>query len=195
MKFNVIVVDPPWAYPNRNAGGKFGLGAIGHYPVMKIKDIVESFKALDSIASPDCAIFCWAVNPKMKEFFQCVEAMEKYKFRYATQAFSWIKINKDATPFKGIGNYTASNLEPCYLLARGSMPPAEKLVHSVIMHPKMKHSQKPEEAQNRIERMYPLDKYNSIEIFARRHRPGWRCLGGELSGLDMVEEIGLVAKE
>lgn len=194
-KYSVINLDPPWEYPKRNIGGVFGHGAIGHYPLMKIKDIVETFNMLNLIAAPNCAIFVWAVNPKMKEFMQCVTAMEKHKFRYATKAFTWIKLNKDGTPFKGIGNYTGSNEEPVFLLVRGSMKPSEKLVHSVIYHEKMKHSQKPEEMQNRVERMFPLQGNNSIELFARRQRAGWRCIGGELTGRDIREDIQLLAQE
>jgi N6-adenosine-specific RNA methylase IME4 len=162
---------------------------------MKTNDIVETFDMLSLITEPDCAIFCWAVHPKLNEFWKCAAALinKKHEFRYATCAFTWIKTNKDGSNFKGIGNYTGSNSEPCYLLVRGSMPPVEKLVDSTIMHPKMKHSQKPEEMQNRVERMYPAVTYSHCEIFARRVRSGWSCIGGEISGNDIREDIQLLA--
>lgn len=189
MKYDVILIDPPWPYPNRNKGGSFGLGAIGHYNLMSIDDILETFKLIDLVASDNCAVFIWAVHPKMKELLSCIQELENNKFRYATCAFTWVKVNKDGTPFKGVGNYTGSNTEPLYLMVRGKMPVHEKLVQSVVLHPKMRHSQKPEQFQDLIERMYPTDKYNHLEIFARRHRRHWKCLGIELDGMDIRDSL------
>lgn len=189
MKYDVVLIDPPWPYPNRNKGGSFGLGAIGHYNLMKTEDIIETFSILSEVCSENCAVFIWAVHPKLKELYKCIEELEKHKFRYATCAFNWIKTNKDGSVFKGIGNYTASNTEPCFLVVRGKMPVSEKLVQSVILHPKMRHSQKPEQAQDLVERMYPLDKYSHLEVFARRKRDNWKCLGIELDGLDIRESL------
>lgn len=189
MKYDVVLIDPPWPYPNRNKGGSFGLGAIGHYNLMTIEDIVETFSLLDSVCNENAAVFAWAVHPKLNELFQCAQELYKYKFRYATCAFNWIKTNKDGSIFKGVGNYTASNSEPCYLFVRGKMPPEEKLVKSIITHARMEHSKKPEEVQDLIERMYPLNRYKHLEIFARRTRPNWKCLGIELDGLDIRESL------
>lgn len=192
MKYDVVVIDPPWPYPNRNQGGKFGLGAIGHYNLMKTSDIVETFSLLPSVCSDNAVIFVWATHPKLKEFMLCADALYEHKFRYATCAFSWIKTNKDGSIFKGVGNYTASNSEPCYLLVRGKMPPQQKLVKSIITSPRMKHSQKPEEVQDLIELMYPPDRYKYLEVFARRHRADWKCLGIELDGLDIRQSLKLL---
>ena len=45
------------------------------------------------------------------------------------------------------------------------------------MHPGLPHSQKPEDLQDSLELMFP--ERNKLEIFARRHRPGWNCIGNE----------------
>lgn len=187
--FDVIVIDPPWPYPGRTPGKSFGYGAVGHYPLMKIEDIIETFEALATIASSDCAIFCWAVHPKLEEFAACAEAMKKHGFRFATCAFTWVKTNKGGTLFKGVGNYTASNTEPCYLLVRGSKPVTRKLVPSVVIHERLKHSQKPEVFQDFIQEMYPLEQNRCLEVFARRPRANWVCVGGELDGCDIRESI------
>jgi N6-adenosine-specific RNA methylase IME4 len=189
QKFDVILVDPPWPYPNRNKGGSFGLGAIGHYNLMTIDDIIETFKCISDVASDNCAVFIWATHPKLKELLKCVEELEKHKFRYATCAFTWVKVNKDGSVFKGVGNYTGSNTEPCYLIVRGKKPVSEKLVQSVVLHPKMRHSQKPEQFQDLIERMYPPDNNKYLEVFARRNRKNWKCIGIELDGKDIRESL------
>jgi N6-adenosine-specific RNA methylase IME4 len=48
---------------------------------------------------------------------------------------------------------------------------------SVHFHPVTKHSAKPEALQDRLETMFPQG--NRLEMFARRDRPGWVCVGDE----------------
>jgi N6-adenosine-specific RNA methylase IME4 len=162
---------------------------------MTVDDIVNTFSILSEVCSENCAVFIWAVHPKLTELIKCINELEKHKFRYATCAFNWVKTNKDGTPFKGIGNYTASNIESCYLIVKGRMPVEQKLVQSVVLHPKLRHSQKPEQFQDLIERMYPTGQYNHLEVFARRHRKNWKCLGIELDGLDIRESLRNLKEE
>jgi N6-adenosine-specific RNA methylase IME4 len=48
---------------------------------------------------------------------------------------------------------------------------------SVCFAPNEKHSKKPEDLQSSLEAMFP--NTNKLEIFARRERKGWLCLGNE----------------
>lgn len=61
---------------------------------------------------------------------------------------------------------------------------------------KIAHSRKPEEFQDRLDRW--LDPYigdfTKIELFATRQRPGWLCLGHELSGRDIRDELRELAE-
>jgi N6-adenosine-specific RNA methylase IME4 len=60
--------------------------------------------------------------------------------------------------------------------AEGARPP------SIIDAPRREHSQKPEEAYQLIERMYPdLPK---CELFARNARAGWVAWGNQAPGPD-----------
>lgn len=54
------------------------------------------------------------------------------------------------------------------------------------------HSEKPEPFQDDIER---LVNGPYLELFARRHRPGWTCIGNELDGLDITESLTRVAQD
>lgn len=63
---------------------------------------------------------------------------------------------------------------------------------SVSFAENLKHSQKPEALQDSLELMFPEAFKNGkcIELFARRQRPGWVCLGNELQGnLDIRDAI------
>jgi N6-adenosine-specific RNA methylase IME4 len=52
-----------------------------------------------------------------------------------------------------------------------------KSQRSVCLAPNLGHSSKPEALQDSLELMFPRGK--KLELFARRHRPGWVCLGNE----------------
>jgi len=48
----------------------------------------------------------------------------------------------------------------------------------------MRHSQKPEFFQDMIESQSDKPR---IELFARRSRLGWDCIGNEINGIDIRE--------
>lgn len=54
----------------------------------------------------------------------------------------------------------------------------DKSQRSVCFAPNLKHSAKPEDLQDSLEIMFP--KTRKLELFARRIRPGWTCLGNEV---------------
>lgn len=66
-----------------------------------------------------------------------------------------------------------------------------------VLAPMFSHSQKPEEVQDRIERLFPLPSDGSqgyyLEMFARRARPGWVCLGNELTRNDIRVDLANLA--
>lgn len=67
-----------------------------------------------------------------------------------------------------------------------------KSQRSVSFAENMKHSKKPEVLQDSLELMFPEAFKNGqcIELFARRQRSGWVCLGNELQGnLDIRDAI------
>jgi len=53
-----------------------------------------------------------------------------------------------------------------------------KSQRSVSVAPNLRHSSKPEDLQDSLEEMFPAG--NRLELFARRHRKGWTCLGNEI---------------
>jgi len=53
-----------------------------------------------------------------------------------------------------------------------------KSQRSVSFAPNLRHSVKPENLQDSLETMFPTG--SKLELFARRHRPGWICLGKEI---------------
>lgn len=64
-----------------------------------------------------------------------------------------------------------------------------KSQRSVSFAENLRHSAKPEDLQDSLELMFP--KTSKLELFARRHRPGWVCLGNEIcNGEDIRVSLG-----
>lgn len=79
--------------------------------------------------------------------------------------------------------------------------PVLRALHTIggvetILAPMFEHSRKPEEVQSRIERLMPLrpEQGYYLELFARRRRPGWVCLGNELSGRDIRRDLAALRR-
>jgi N6-adenosine-specific RNA methylase IME4 len=58
---------------------------------------------------------------------------------------------------------------------------------SVCFGENLKHSAKPEALQDSLEIMFP--SANKLELFARRVRPDWTCLGNEIDGKDIRDAL------
>lgn len=64
----------------------------------------------------------------------------------------------------------------------------DKSQRSVCFAANTKHSAKPENLQNSLDLMFPDNDLVKLEVFARRQRPGYYCLGNETS-MTMGEDI------
>jgi N6-adenosine-specific RNA methylase IME4 len=62
-----------------------------------------------------------------------------------------------------------------------------KSQRSVSFGENLKHSSKPEHLQDSLEIMFPGSE--KLEMFARRVRPGWTCLGNEIDGKDIRDAL------
>lgn len=169
----MIYVDPPWSY--RQSGGRGT--AKSHYDTMGVEDI-KNLPVL-GLASPDCILFLWATFPCIAE---ALEVMQHWGFVYKTAAFVWVKKNKGGGNFCGMGAYTRANAEVCLLGVRPGTKASKAVkchsVRQVIESPIERHSKKPDETRDRIEKL--LGDIPKIELFARQEANGWDCWGEEV---------------
>lgn len=63
---------------------------------------------------------------------------------------------------------------------------ANKSQRSVCLDKATKHSEKTEMLQDRLDLMFP--NCNKLEMFARRKRKGWVCIGNEVDGIGVYGE-------
>jgi N6-adenosine-specific RNA methylase IME4 len=69
------------------------------------------------------------------------------------------------------------NAEICLLATKGHPHRVSKSVKQVVLAPRGRHSQKPEEVRDRIVEL--MGDIPRIELFARSGAEGWDCWGNE----------------
>lgn len=164
QRYPVIYADPPWRYEHAESVTR---EIENHYPTMTLDDICAMPVA--ALATDDAALFLWATSPKLAEALRVVEA---WGFSYRTCAV-WHK------PQIGMGYYFRQQHELLLIATRGDMPapPPAARPGSVVTVDRGRHSTKPAEFAEIIERMYPT--LPRIELFCRSPRAGWAVWGNQ----------------
>ena len=192
MKFNAIVIDPPVPYIRTSGQGV----ANRQYTLMTWDMLHELGPLIHAVAAPDCAIFLWVCPPLLVETLTMVQA---WKLRYITKAFCWAKLYPAGGFVVGLGSHTRANTEDVWLLSNGTPRRKDTTVLQIVptlenadlvQSQNTRHSKKPEEVQTRIEK---LVHGPYLELFARRQRPGWTCIGNEIDGLDISASLQSLA--
>jgi N6-adenosine-specific RNA methylase IME4/ParB-like chromosome segregation protein Spo0J len=161
--FDLTLGDPPWRLPGSPDSSR---AVENHYPTMPLDEII----ALEVPAADDAILFLWAVNSKLPEALQVIEA---WGFGY-TSNFAWVKDRW------GLGSYNRCQHELLLIATRGRFrpPPENKRVSSVITAPRTEHSAKPPCLYEMLEAMYPRTR--KLELFARgKSRPSWTAWGNQ----------------
>ena len=171
-KYSILYADPPWQYFDKALAGN--RGSCCKYSVQP-KSWIASLP-VGSIAEKDCALFLWVTHPQLEVGF---EILKSWGFKYKTVAFCWVKQNrKSESLFWGMGSMTRANSEICLLATRGKPKRINAGVHSVLISPVRRHSEKPDEVRTRIVEL--LGDLPRIELFARKQTPGWDVWGDEV---------------
>ncbi len=205
MQYNVILADPPVPFEvwGKRPGGTDSRSAEAHYSTMTWADLNGLALAIQAVAAPDCCLFLWMCQPLLIETLRMADA---WGFEYKTKAFSWVKTYTNKSSFfVGMGYWTRANTEDVLLFTRGNPRRARKDVYQLlatleadpysapaVIAPMTRHSEKPSEVQDRIER---LVSGPYLELFGRKHRDGWQVVGNELDGLDIRDSLACLAAD
>lgn len=165
----VILIDPPWLYKARSPKGE-GRSAQHHYRCMPLEEICDL--PVRSLAERHCWLWLWATAPMLPHALQ---AMAAWGFTYSTQVV-WVKTSKSGKPWAGTGKVLRGTHEPFIIAKRGS-PRVAKAIPSTILAPRLRHSEKPNEAYTLAERLF--GEGPRADVFSRKHRPGWESWGDE----------------
>jgi N6-adenosine-specific RNA methylase IME4 len=163
-RFPVILADPPYRYERQWSVSR---DIENHYPTMSTEDICAL--PIGQLATPDAMLFLWTPAPLLTD---ALEIMRTWGFQYVTSAV-WVKDKI------GMGVYLRQQHELLLICKRGNsiVPVPGLLSPSVIEAARSRHSEKPVEAYELIERMYP--ELPKIELFARNARDGWAVWGNQ----------------
>lgn len=170
--YQVIYADPAWYFETRSLKGQ-SKGALRHYPCMK-SDLIASLPVA-ALAAKDCMLYMWCTWPCI---FQADEVLQGWGFKYSGLGWEWIKKNPETKKYAFNGGYgTRKNLEPCIMATIGRPKVKTRSERDFLYAPQGKHSEKPIEALEKIER---LSDGPYIELFARQRREGWDAWGDEV---------------
>lgn len=179
-KYRVIYADPPWKFSSKEAfepreGRPAYVPLEAVYPTMT----TEALKELDvkRIAEKDAVLFMWATDAHIPDALEIIRA---WGFRYVTVAFVWAKKTENGRNITNLAPWTLKSCELCLMATRGRMVKHKRKnnVQQLVEAVRTRHSEKPEEVRRRIEELF--GDAPRIELFARRHVPGWDCWGNEV---------------
>jgi len=179
-KYDIIYADPPWDYggkmqfdksgtkdQNKNWDKKIFISAANFkYPTLKTKAMKKI--PIWEIAQDDALLFMWVTNPHLA---QGIELGQAWGFDYKTVGFVWDKMVHNP------GQYTMSYCELCLIFKRGKIPRPRgtRNEKQLVRRKRGRHSEKPMDVQQSIERMFPTQK--KIELFARKRPENWDVWG------------------
>lgn len=170
--FPLLYADPPWKFEVYSEKG-LDRAPDQHYPTLTDEEIADfriSGKRVDDIAHRDAALLLWCTSSNIA---RALEIMKAWDFTYKSQAV-WVK---DKT---GMGLVFRNMHEVLLYGTRGQMPGPQYQPPSVFHYPRGRHSAKPPEIRNEIEKMYPdFNRETRLELFARDQIEGWTCHGFE----------------
>ncbi len=170
--YRVVVADPPWQFGDKLPGK--GRGAVKHYRVLSPIDI-ERFVSRNAIEiADDAVLFLWRVAAMPEEALLVVRA---WGFVPKSEIV-WLKRTVNGRRWFGMGRTVRMEHETCIVATRGRVKVLDRSIRSTFEAPAGEHSEKPEVFYTDIvEKLFP-GPY--LELFARRQRAGWTCVGDEL---------------
>jgi len=157
MKYQIIVVDPPWQVKkiqNKQRPNQVEMD----YPMMSIDEIKNL--PIQNIADENSWCFLWTTQ---KYLWDSKAILEGWGFNHKL-TMVWEKTY--GMPLYGF-RWNAEFILVGYK-NKPDLWPKRKLIPAVFQAENIKHSQKPDKF------------YKMIDIFARKQRPGWDVWGDEV---------------
>ena len=172
--FHVISADPPWPFHDKLPGKH--RGAARNYKLLSVEDICRFPLPL---LADDCVLFLWRVASQPQA---ALDVVRMWGFVPKTELI-WLKKTVNGGRWFGMGRTLRAEHETCIIATRGR---PQMLNHSTrstfvtdfegLSAVNEGHSRKPEEFYRIVESLF-AGPY--VELFARKQRTGWVCLGDE----------------
>jgi N6-adenosine-specific RNA methylase IME4 len=203
--FDVICIDPPYVFKDSLRQSDTKRSAQDQYDTMTMQDI-KNLK-INDLAAKDAVIALWVPSSMLQDGLELLKAWGfTYKQTWiwvktkkdpletlSKKIINAIDDKKTTTEIKqiisdfnlndslgfGLGHLGRNTHEVVLLGTRGKVYKKlkNKSQRTVLFYKNVRHSQKPEELQDRLEKMFPDCKL--LEVFGRRSRPNWTVLGNQ----------------
>lgn len=188
MKYQTIVLDPPWQYrkgPQVKPHGRRWAEDV--YPTMTNAEIQAL--PVGELADDNAHLYLWVTNPRLygerdSDLITPHDLIKAWGFKYKT-CLTWVKSQI------GLGSYFRGQTEHVLFAVRGDLrvePSArqsnvivtedDEMAGGSFFAPRgpLGHSSKPDAFYDLVEATSP-GPY--LELFARRQRLGWQTWGNE----------------
>jgi N6-adenosine-specific RNA methylase IME4 len=174
-KFACIVADPPWQFGDSLPGKS--RGATKNYKTMPIEDIRRL------VLPPhfdNCYLFLWRVSAMVEEAYSVVRA---WGFEPKSEVV-WAKYTNSHAPKPhfGMGRHVRAAHETCIVAVKGKPIHRSDSIRSILHAPIGDHSEKPDSFYYLVTQVC-FGPY--VDLFARKERPGWTCIGDAL-GMEIL---------
>lgn len=171
--YDLLYADPPLAFNTWSDKGD-GRSPQRKYRCMTMAELCAMPVA--SIAAPNSMLAIWAYGPRLPDTLAVIGA---WGFRYVSSGLVWVKVANSGCIRFGTGYYTRKAAELLLFAKRGAgLERCDRGVGEVLFAPRRQHSQKPDEAAERLERLFGAVR--RLELFGRGvPRPGWDIWGDE----------------
>ena len=171
--YRVIVADPPWSFEDKLEMNDVDRGAASQYDVMTVEEICRL--PIQPLIADDAVLALWFVAAQPQAG---LNVMAAWGFRQ-TQIWTWKKRTKTGKQAFGLGRLGRNSTEHLFVGVKGRIYKhlASRSERTEFSAPARAHSEKPEELQDKLDRMFP--RGHRLEMFARRDRPDWDCVGLE----------------
>lgn len=200
-QYRLVVADPPWPFKDKLPGA--GRGAEKHYSLMTVGDIAAYLQVARFVGelADDCALLLWRVASQVEEAYF---VLRSWGFEPKSELV-WVKRNKvcpdcvrdpphgcprskdcDGYVYHfGMGRTVRAAHETCVVATRGKVKPLHMSQRSIFFAPVGRHSQKPDEFYRIAAELFAGPR---LELFARRNREGWTCVGDDLGVQNAAEQ-------
>ena len=180
-KYNVMELDPNWAYRSSFAGTDGNAGGESHFLALSPEEILKTWiPKYEKILARDAVVFLWVTTPLLYEIIQ-LGILEGLGCKYKTM-ISWHKIlPKEIFGGRGLGYWFLGEMEHCLVGIRGKIEPFRCDSPNFLETPHDTHSKKPIEFKELIEKATQnIPNRKMFEGYSRQKRTGWFTHGAEV---------------
>jgi len=161
-KYDILVIDPPWAYERNEINDK---GHRGTTPYVNMS--LDKLKELKLPIKEDAVVWLWVTNSMFKEAFELIDSWGLDRKTILT----WDK------QIMGVGHFLRNITEHCILCFKGKPYFNNTKWTTLISEKRTTHSTKPEIFYKMVDEICAGRK---LDYFARKKREGWDVYGDEI---------------